>query len=102
MQYVVKNESLYLLNFKPSQTTSLIAPIPFYHQKKYWILKSFSNNSGNIVSNNTKKISGVALSTFGQELYHILDIEPIPEYTKVLKDYFHKQNLEMILCPEQS
>ena len=91
LQYFFQNERLYIKDRKE------IFPMPFYHQKKYWVLKS-QNSSADM----TLKIFGVALSTVGCELYHIVEPYNTKEYTQALKEYFHKQKLEMILCPGQS
>ena len=89
LPYIARGENLFIKNSK------VIAPIPFYHQKNYWILKSLNNNT-----NMTFNISGVALSKTGRELYYIVHVHNTKEYTNALKEYFYKQNLEMMFCSE--
>lgn len=66
--------------------------LPFKHQGKYWILSPTPERD------NTPefRLSGVMLSRVGCELFHIVDQDPMPEYTKDLKKYFAEQNLSMI------
>ena len=42
------------------------------------------------------RLSGVVFSEVGRELFHIVDQEPMPEYTEDLKKFFAEQNLSMI------
>ena len=42
------------------------------------------------------KLSGAALSCVGRELFHIVDQDPMPEYTEDLKKFFLGQNLQMV------
>lgn len=42
------------------------------------------------------RLSGVALSRVGRELFRIVDQDPMPEYTEDLKQYFAEQKLQMI------
>lgn len=66
--------------------------LPFQHQGKYWILSPTPERD------NTPefRLSGVMLSRIGRELFHIVDQDPMPEYTEDLKEFFAKQNLNMI------
>lgn len=41
------------------------------------------------------KVSGVGFSEVGKELLSIIDVIPVPNYTKDLKEFFLKQNLVM-------
>ena len=66
-------------------------PIPFRHQGRHWALKPSPERS----ESNTFRINGVRLSNVGQELFHIVEQIPTPQYTQELKDFFEKQNLQM-------
>ena len=67
-------------------------PLPFQHQGKSWILSPTPERD------NTPefRLSGVMLSRVGCELFHIVDQDPMPEYTEDLKKYFAEQKLQMI------
>ena len=68
------------------------APLQFYHQGSTWVLLPLPERD-----NKTElRLSGVVLSEVGRELFHIVDQEPIPEYTEALKKHFAEQNLNMI------
>lgn len=68
------------------------APLQFYHQGSTWVLLSLPERD-----NKTElRLSGVVLSEVGRELFHIVDQDPMPEYTKDLKKYFLEQNLQMV------
>ena len=62
------------------------------HQGRYWDLSPLPDQ----VEKQDFKLSGVALSRVGRELFRIVDQEPIPEYTENLKKFLTKQNLSMI------
>ena len=64
------------------------------HQERYWKLLPDSE------WNDDSKffLSGVALSGVGRELLHIVDIEPMPEFTEDLKKFFAEQKLQMLAC----
>ena len=64
----------------------------FQHQGKYWDLSPLPDQ----VEKQDVQLSGVALSRVGRELFRIVDQEPMPEYTKDLKQFFAEQNLSMI------
>lgn len=67
----------------------------FQHQGKHWILLPLADRN-----NRSKfRISGVALSRVGRELFRIVDQDPMPEYTEDLKKYFSEQKLQMIEFP---
>lgn len=72
-------------------------PIAFQHQEQYWVLLPTSDWN----KNQELKLSGVALSRVGRELFRIVDQDPMPEYTEDLKKYFAGQNLQMIEVPNQ-
>ncbi len=65
--------------------------LPFSHQAKEWILLSSSEQN----ENQGFKWSGVEFSQAGRELFQIVDIDPMSEYTEDLKKFFAEQNLIM-------
>ena len=69
-----------------------LRPLLFQHQRKYWDLSPLSDQ----IEKQNFQLSGVALSRVGRELFHIVDQDPMPEYTEDLKEFFAKQNLNMI------
>jgi hypothetical protein len=71
------------------------AVLPFIHQEKSWLLFPASEQD----SKPEFKLSGVALSRVGGELFRIVDQDPMPEYTDDLKEFFAKQKLQMIEAP---
>ena len=66
--------------------------LPFQHQGKYWILLPTPERD----HTPEFRLWGVMLSRVGRELFHIVDQDPMPEYTEDLKKFFAKQNLNMI------
>ena len=71
--------------------------LPFRHQGKYWILLPTSERD----NNPEFKLSGVMLSRVGRELFHIVDQDPMPEYTEDLKKFFAGQKLQMVEVQNQ-
>ena len=69
--------------------------LPFRHQGRYWGLKSSTERA----EGNEFRVNGVGLSNVGQELFHIIDQVPVPQYTQDLKEFFKKQNLQMLEAP---
>ena len=69
--------------------------LPFQYQERYWILLP-SSEQGN---KSEFRLSGVALSRVGRELFRIVNQDPMPEYTEALKKYFAGQNLQMVESP---
>ena len=67
-------------------------PLPFQHQGKYWILSPMPKRD----NTSEFRLPGVMLSRVGRELFHIVDQDPIPEYTEDLKKYFAEQKLQMV------
>lgn len=65
---------------------------PFRHQGKYWILEP----SPERVEKNELRLSGVQLSYVGSQLFHIIEQFPTHQYTRDLKDFFAKQQLQMV------
>jgi hypothetical protein len=69
--------------------------LPFRHQGRYWGLKSSTERA----EGNKFEVNGVGLSNVGRELFHIIDQVPMPQYTQDLKEFFKKQNLQMLEAP---
>ncbi len=67
-------------------------PSPFQHQGKFWALFP----SPDWDNKPEFRVSGVALSRVGRELFRIVDQDPISEYTDDLKKFFAEHNLNMI------
>ena len=83
---------LCLLNKNPPVT------IPFRHQGRYWVLSPSPGRD----NNQEFRVSGVALSRAGRELFPIVDQDPMNEYTQDLKKFFTGQNLQMLEVPSQN
>ena len=66
------------------------------HQDTYWDLLPSDNKKDRKV-----RLHGVALSKVGQELFEIVEIEPVENYTADLVDFFAKQNLNMVQMPKK-
>ena len=64
----------------------------FRYQEKYWILLPMPDWD----NKPEFRVSGVALSRVGRELFHIVDQDPMPDYTEDLKKYFASQKLQMV------
>ena len=64
----------------------------FLHQNTYWDLLPKENQK----DKQRLKLQGVALSKAGRELFNIVDIELMENYTNDLFDYFAKQNLDIV------
>ena len=65
---------------------------PFRYQGRYWILKPSPERpekSGFI-------LGGVQLSYVGSQLFHIIEQIPMHQYTNDLKEFFAKNQLEMV------
>ena len=71
------------------------AAIPFRHQGQDWILVPLSEQT----KCQDFKLSGIAFSKIGCELFYIVDQDPIPEYTEDLKKFLAEQNLRMVKIP---
>jgi hypothetical protein len=69
--------------------------LPFQYQGKHWVLLPLPERE----NKPELKISGVALSRVGRELFHIVDQDSMPEYTKDLKKFFLGQKLQMVESP---
>lgn len=70
----------------------ILGRIPFQYQGEMWVLEELPGyyNSGEF------KVYGVALSSCGRELSHIVNIEPAVEYTQDLISFFQTKNLRMV------
>ncbi len=68
-----------------------IAPIPFRHQNKLWILQPTKKRNPSA----DFRLHGVALNSSGRELSRIVGIESSEEYTKDLINFFETKNLLM-------
>ena len=66
-------------------------PLPFRHQERDWILVPLDGQKSQDF-----KLSGIAFSTVGRELFHIVDQDTIQEYTEALKTFLEKQKLRMV------
>lgn len=71
---------------------------PFQHQGQYWVLEP----SPEQVEKNELRLSGVKLSHVGSQLFHIIEQIPTQQYTKDLKEFFAKQQLQMVEVSIQS
>ena len=72
--------------------------IPFLHQGRYWVLSPSLQQD----KNQEFRMSGVALSRAGRELFPIVDQDSMEGYTEELKKFFARQNLQMIEVPSQN
>ena len=79
--------SWYEYNVIPENETPPDSP-RLWHQGRYWDLL--------IQSPLQFRVSGVELSRAGRELFHIVDQDPMPEYTEDLKKFFAQQNLQIV------
>ena len=67
------------------------------HQEQYWNLLPVPDH----VEKQDIRLSGVAFSLLGRELFRIIDQEPEEEYTKDLQKYLERQNVQMTEIPIQ-
>ena len=65
--------------------------IPFMFQNHSWVLIPINQRQ----PSNEFKLSGVALTRAGQELLKIVDLQPMINFEKDLKEFFQKSNLQM-------
>lgn len=72
--------------------------IPFLHQGRYWVLSPSSPEHN---ESQEFRVSGVALSRAGRELFPIVDQDSMEAYTEDLKKFFARQNLQMVEVPSQ-
>ena len=69
----------------------------FQHQGKYWNLLPLPDQ----IEEQDLKLSGVAFSRVGRELFRIVDQVPMEKYTKDLQKYLERQNVQMTEIPVQ-
>ena len=76
-------------------------PIAFllWHQGRYWALSALPEWNK---SQRQFRLSGVALSHAGCELFRLVDPDPMEDYTEDLKKFFARQNLQMVEIPIQN
>jgi len=67
------------------------------HQGTHWDLIQKENQK----DKQRLRLQGVALSKAGRELFKIVEIEPVENYTDDLVDFFAKQNLNMVQMPKK-
>ena len=72
--------------------------IPFRHQERDWVLLPSPERE----QGKEFRVSGVALSRVGRELFPIADQDPMEDYIRELKTFFAQQNLQMVEVPSQS
>ena len=77
---------------------SLPVTLPFRHQERQWALLPTSDWK----DNTELKVSGVALSQTGRELFRIVDLDPMEKYTEDLKKFFAGQKLQMVEVSSQN
>ncbi len=66
--------------------------VPFQHQGRHWVLLPSPERD----KNQEFRVSGVALSRAGRELFPIVDLDRMEDYTEDLKTFFAQQNLQMV------
>ncbi len=70
-----------------------VTALSFWHRNTYWALVPMEGRE----DRQELKLDGVALSQAGRELFGIIDIEPVKNYTDDLFNFFMKQKLKMTL-----
>ena len=73
------------------------ATVPFHYQGQDWVLLSLADRA----KNQGFSLSGITFSQVSCELFHIVDQDPVEEYTEDLKKFFARQNLQMLEAPSQ-
>ena len=66
--------------------------LPLSYQGKHWILMPISNSG----IDKKFRVSGVALTLSGRELFSIVKVEPIDNYSKALAKFFEGKGFRMI------
>ena len=66
--------------------------LPLNYQGKHWILMPISNSG----IDKKFRISGVALTLSGRELFSIVKVEPIDNYSKALAQFFEGKGFRMM------
>ena len=67
-------------------------PVLFRHQEQNWAVSFVDSNRD---KSQQLDLYGVQFSQVAHELYHLVDQEPMPEYTEDLKKFFLGQKLQM-------
>lgn len=65
--------------------------LPFYYALRQWVLLPRSARD----TTQDFQLHGVALSQAGRELFGVVDLDPVDEYTAELKKFFAEQHLQM-------
>ena len=68
----------------------------FRHQGRNWVVSPGTQSED---EDKGLDLYGVRFSRFGRELFHIVDQDPMPQYTEDLKAFFAGQKLQMIEFP---
>ena len=72
--------------------------MPFLHQERQWALLP----SVDCKNPDEFRVSGVALSQAGRELFRIVDLVPMEKYTEDLQKFFAGQKLQMVEVSSQN
>ena len=70
--------------------------LPFGYQGRHWILMPTSRAQ----LGKTLKIEGVALTHSGRELFRIVQVEPMDEYSAALAQFFKGKGFRMVEVPD--
>ena len=92
-------DSWYEYNLLPRLSENILIAFLLWHQGRYWTLHTLP---GWNVNKRKFKLSGVALSHVGCELFPIVDQEPMAQYTEELKKFFAGQHLQMVEVHNQT
>ena len=66
--------------------------IPFHYQGRHWILMPMSSDT----IGKTLRINGVALTRSGRDLFRIVKVEPMDQYSRELAQFFERNGFRMI------
>ena len=72
--------------------------IPFRHQERQWVLLPTSGWE----SREEFRVSGVAFSRAGRELFRVVDLVPMEKYTEDLQRFLAGQKLQMVEVSSQN
>ncbi len=72
--------------------------LPFRHQERQWVLLPTSGWE----SREEFRVSGVAFSQAGRELFRIVDLVPMEKYTEDLQKFLAGQKLQMVEVSSQN
>ena len=84
--------SWYEYNLLTTGLDNHLFALPIWHQDRYWGLFTLP---GWNKSQRKFKLSGVSLSHAGCELFHLVDPDPMEDYTKEFKKFLEEQNLQI-------